>query len=60
MCLSMVYKNEVNDANLLAKNVADIRVDGGTIYSTGRIGIRYTVHRTLEKDDLMDNYGLVK
>ena len=31
MCLSVVYKNEVNDANLLAKNVADIKVDGGKI-----------------------------
>ena len=44
MCLSMVYKNEVNDANLLAKNVADIRVDGGKIIFT----------------DLMDNYVIVR
>ncbi len=60
MCLSMVYKNEVNDANLLAKNVADIRVDGGTIYFTDLMGIRYTFNGTLEKVDLMDNYVLVK
>ena len=29
MCLSTVYKNEVNDANLLARNVADIKVENG-------------------------------
>ena len=31
MCLSTVYKNEVNDANLLAKNVADIKMENGQI-----------------------------
>ena len=60
MCLSTVYKNEVNDANMLARNVADIRVDGGTIIFTDLMGIRTVFDGTLEKVDLMDNYVVVK
>ena len=60
MCLSMVYKNEVSDTNLLAKNVADIRVEGGKIIFTDLMGIRTTFDGTLEKIDLMDNYVIVK
>ena len=60
MCLSTVYKNEVNDANMLAKNVADIKVDGGKLIFTDLMGVRYTFDGTLEKVDLMDNYVIVK
>lgn len=56
----MVYKNEVSDANLLAKNVADIKVEGGKIVFTDLMGIRTTFDGTLEKVDLMDNYVIVK
>lgn len=59
MCLSTVYKNEISDANLLAKNVADIRMDGGKIIFTDLMGIRTTFDGTLEKVDLMDNYVIV-
>ena len=60
MCLSTVYKNEVNNANMLAKIVADIKVDGGKLIFTALMGIRYTFDGTLEKVDLMDNYVIVK
>lgn len=60
MCLSTVYKNEVSDANLLAKNVADIKVEGGQIIFTDLMGIRKVFDGTLEKIDLMDNYVIVK
>ena len=60
MCLSTVYKNEVNDANLLAKNVADIKVDKGQIIFTDLMGIRTAFNGSLEKVDLMDNYVIVK
>lgn len=60
MCLSTVYKNEVSDANLLAKNVADIRMENGTIIFTDLMGIRTTFDGTLEKVDLMDNYVIVR
>ena len=60
MCLSTVYKNEVNDANLLARNVADIKVENGKIVFTDLMGIRTVFDGTLEKIDLMDNYVIVK
>ena len=60
MCLSTVYKNEISDANMLAKNVADIKVDGGTIIFTDLMGIRTEFDGSLEKIDLMDNYVIVK
>ena len=60
MCLSTVYKNEVNDANLLAKNVADIRIENGQIIFTDLMGIRTVFDGSLEKIDLMDNYVIVR
>ena len=60
MCLSTVYKNEVNDANLLARNVADIKVENGQIIFTDLMGIRTVFDGTLQKVDLMDNYVIVK
>lgn len=60
MCLSTVYKNEVNDANLLARNVADIKVENGQIIFTDLMGIRTAFDGTLEKIDLMDNYVIVR
>jgi predicted RNA-binding protein len=59
MCLSTVYKNEVSDDNMLAKNVADIKVDGGKIIFTDLMGIRTVFDGTLAKVDLMDNYVIV-
>lgn len=60
MCLSTVYKNEVNEENMLAKNVADIRVEGGKIIFTDLMGIRTAFDGSLEKIDLMDNYVIVR
>lgn len=56
----MVYKNEVSEANLLARNVADIRVEDGKIIFTDLMGIRTVFDGTLEKIDLMDNYVIVR
>ena len=60
MCLSTVYKNEVSDANMLAKNIADIKVENGQIIFTDLMGIRTIFDGSLEKVDLMDNYVIVK
>ena len=60
MCLSTVYKNEVSDANLLARNVADIKVENGRIIFTDLMGIRTVFDGSLEKVDLMDNYVIVR
>lgn len=60
MCLSTVYKNEVNDANMLARNIADVRIENGKILFTDLMGIRTVFDGTLEKVNLMDNYIIVK
>ena len=60
MCLSAVYKNEVSDSNLLARNVADIKIEDGQIIFTDLMGIRTVFDGTLERVDLMDNYVIVK
>ena len=60
MCLSTVYKNEVSDANMLARNIADVRIENGKIMFTDLMGIRTVFDGTLEKVDLMDNYIIVK
>lgn len=60
MCLSTVYKNEVGEANLLVRNVADIKAEGGKIIFTDLMGVRTTFDGSIEKVDLMDNYVIVK
>ena len=60
MCLSTVYKNEVSDANLLARNVADIKFEDGLIIFTDLMGVRTTFDGSLERIDLTDNYIIVK
>ena len=60
MCLSNVYRNEVNDENLLARNVADIKVENGKIIFTDLMGIRTVFDGSLEKIDLMDNFVIVR
>ena len=60
MCLSNIYKNEIDDANLLAKNVAEIKVVNGELVFTDIMGIRKTLKGNLELIDLMDNNIVVK
>lgn len=60
MCLSTVYKNSVSDENMLARNVADIRVQDGKIILTDLMGIRNEIDATLDRVDLMENYIIVK
>ena len=59
MCLSNVYKGEVKDENLLARNVADIRVEGGKIILTDLMGIRQEIDASIRKVDLMENYIVI-
>ncbi len=60
MCLSNVYKNKVDDANLLARNVADIRIENGQIFFTDIMGIRTAFNGSLEQIDLTENYIIVR
>lgn len=60
MCLSNVYKNSVDDQNLLAKNVADIKFVDGKIVFTDIMGIRTTFDGNLQQIDLTENFIIVK
>lgn len=60
MCLSVVYKDEVNEANLLARNIADVRIDEDRIVLTDLMGVRTVIDGSLERVDLMDNYIVIK
>ena len=59
MCLSNVYRGEVKDENLFARNIADVRVDGGKIILTDLMGIRKEIDATIQKVDLMENYIVI-
>lgn len=59
MCLSNVYKGEVKEENLLARNVADVCVQGGKIILTDLMGIRKEIDASIQKVDLMENYIVI-
>ena len=59
MCLSNVYKDSVDDSNLLAKNVADIKFQDGKIYFTDIMGIRTAFDGELKQIDLTENFIIV-
>ena len=60
MCLSNVYRNSVDDSNLLARNVADIKIADGKVYFTDIMGIRTAFNGSLEQIDLTENFIIVK
>ena len=60
MCLSNVYKNEVSDANLLARNIADIKIENGKVYFTDIMGVRTVFDGELAQIDLTENYIIIK
>ena len=59
MCLSNVYRGEVKDENLLARNIADVRVEGGRVILTDLMGVRKEIDATIQKVDLMENYIVI-
>lgn len=59
MCLSNVYKGEVKEENLLARNVADVRVQDGRIILTDLMGIRREFDASIQQVDLMENYIVI-
>ncbi len=60
MCLSNVYRNSVDDSNLLARNVADIKIENGKVIFTDIMGIRTAFDGSLEQIDLTENFIIVK
>ena len=59
MCLSNVYRNELKEENLLARNIADISIEGGKIILTDLMGIRKEISAVVRKIDLLENYVLI-
>ncbi|MBQ6314993.1 MAG: CooT family nickel-binding protein [Mogibacterium sp.] len=59
MCLSNVYKNNVDDSNLLARNVADIKIENGKVIFTDIMGIRTAFDGELKQIDLTENFIIV-
>ena len=59
MCLSNVYKNSLDDSNLLARNVADIKFTDGKIIFTDIMGIRTVFDGSLKQIDLTENFIIV-
>lgn len=59
MCLSNVYRDKVDDSNLLARNVADIRIEDGKVYFTDIMGIRTAFDGELKQIDLTENFIIV-
>ena len=60
MCLSNVYKGSVDNSNLLARNVADIKFADGKIYFTDIMGVRTAFDGTLKQIDLTENFIIVE
>lgn len=60
MCLSTVYKGSADDANMMYRNIAELRIEDGKILLTDLMGIRSEVEGTIEKIDLLENYIIVK
>ena len=60
MCLSIVYKGEPSENNLLFKNIADLKIDGDTITMTNILGIPTSIRGSVKKIDLLENYIVVE
>lgn len=52
MCLSTAYKNEKQDENVVARYVAQVRVDGGKVVLTDVIGMETEIAGTVSFIDL--------
>lgn len=60
MCLSTVYKNEINEANAIMNNVMIVECDGEDITLIDLMGRRCTFKGSLVKANLTDGYVIVK
>jgi predicted RNA-binding protein len=50
----------VSDANLLARNIADIKIENGKVYFTDIMGVRTAFDGELAQIDLTENYVIIK
>ncbi len=59
MCLSTVYKNNMNDESVIMNNVASIALDGNNVILTDLMERKCTVEGTLKEANLVDGYVIL-
>ena len=60
MCLSTVYKNTMEPASILMKNVMSIECKGGEVILTDLMDRQLSIPGTLERANLVDGYVIIK
>ena len=60
MCLSTVYTNVKDEANVVMKNVMSIECKDGCVILTDLMDRQLTVEGTLQQANLVDGFVIVK
>ena len=60
MCLSTVYKNEMNEATVVMKNVMRIDCKDGCVILTDLMDRTVSIEGVLETANLVDGFVIVK
>lgn len=60
MCLSTVYKNTMEPASILMKNVMSIECKDGQVILTDLMDRQMAIEGQLERANLVDGYVIVK
>lgn len=60
MCLSTVYKDKLEPASILMRNVMTIECRDGMVILTDLMERQMAVEGTLEKANLVDGYVIIK
>ena len=60
MCLSTVYKNTMEPASILMKNVMSIECKDGQVILTDMMDRQMAIEGQLERANLVDGYVIVK
>ncbi len=59
MCLSTIYKDKIDDNNILMKNVMSIEQDKNLLIFTDLMERKLQIKAKLEKANLVDGYVIV-
>ena len=60
MCLSTVYKNKMEEASVVMKNVMRIECRDGCVILTDLMDRTLTIEGTLQEANLVDGFVIVK
>lgn len=60
MCLSTVYKNTMEEASIVMKNVMHIACQNGCVILTDLMDRQVTIQGTLEQANLVEGFVVVK